>query len=162
MDDGYANRDADWMARTAKDVTAKDLADAAYAKAESEKRHAATCPWCIDDGTSYGEDGHAPGSHESSWKALELGVNDILPGAAAGQLRIASNSGMRIVCRQGDRQHPADRLDPVDIAMFINEHNYLRNGCQERWRAPPTQNKPTPSSRYRWQHEALGSRAQAV
>ena len=61
MDDGYADRDADWMARTARDVTAKDIRDAAACKAEFAERMAAHRP--IDAPM---DDGHIDGSHEGS------------------------------------------------------------------------------------------------
>ena len=49
--------------------------EAAAIRQQFAARHAANCPWCIDDGTCADvEDGHAYGSHESSWRALELGV----------------------------------------------------------------------------------------
>ena len=36
--------------------------------------------------------------------------------------------GMGAVCRRGNRQHPADRPDPMDRAMIVNERFHRLNG----------------------------------
>ena len=35
--------------------------------------------------------------------------------------RVQPSRGMRVVGRRGDRQHAADRLDPVGVAMVVDE-----------------------------------------
>ena len=52
----------------------------------------------------------------------------VLPGAIRGQLRFAGNGGMTVKGRRGDRQNTADRLDPIDLAMLLDEGDHLRNG----------------------------------
>src|SRR3954453_21159168 len=42
--------------------------------------------------------------------------------------RIGSSGGMGVICRWGDRRHFADRLDPVDGAMFVDEGDHFLNG----------------------------------
>ena len=41
---------------------------------------------------------------------------------------VATGGGMDMICRRGDRQNPADRLDPMDGAMIIDERDHLLNG----------------------------------
>ena len=49
-------------------------------------------------------------------------------------------SSMRVVGRLGDRQHRADRLDPVDGSVLVDEGHIASVGG----RAPPVRNTPTP------------------
>ena len=42
-------------------------------------------------------------------------------------VRIGTPGGMRVVGRRGDRQHPADRLDPVDCPMIVDETDHGRD-----------------------------------
>src|SRR4051795_12431569 len=42
--------------------------------------------------------------------------------------RIGPSGGMGVIYRWGDRQHLADRLDPVDGAMLVDEGDHFRNG----------------------------------
>src|SRR3954463_7837041 len=48
----------------------------------------------------------------------------IPPGARGQPLRISPPGGMGVIRRRGDRQHPADRLDPVDGAMLVDEGDH--------------------------------------
>src|SRR3954469_9813239 len=48
----------------------------------------------------------------------------IPPGSRGQPLRISPPGGMGVIRRRGDRQHPADRLDPVDGAMLVNEGDH--------------------------------------
>ncbi len=48
----------------------------------------------------------------------------IPPGSRRQPLRISPPSGVGVIRRRGDRQHPADRLDPVDGAMLVNEGDH--------------------------------------
>ena len=43
-------------------------------------------------------------------------------------IRIAVASGMLVIRRWGDRQNPADRLDPIDVAVVIDERRHRLNG----------------------------------
>ena len=62
---------------------------------------------------------------------------------------------MVVVGRRGDRQHLADRLDPIRFPMIVDErdHGFLGG------RAPPGQNTLTPCEESRSPVEAPGSRA---
>jgi hypothetical protein len=48
----------------------------------------------------------------------------ILLVARRGLGRIGTLRDMGVVGRRGDRQHPADRLDPVDLTMLVNEGDH--------------------------------------
>ncbi|CAN5779529.1 hypothetical protein BH11MYX2_BH11MYX2_38350 [soil metagenome] len=49
-------------------------------------------------------------------------------------VRILGASAVLIVCRRGDRQHVADRLDPVFVAMLVDErHDYLGRRSSSAW-----------------------------
>src|SRR4051794_6320978 len=48
----------------------------------------------------------------------------IPPGSRGQPLRISPPGGMGVIRRRGDRQHPADRLDPVDGAMLVDEGDH--------------------------------------
>ena len=40
------------------------------------------------------------------------------------KVRVSLPSGVRVVRRRGDRQHLADRLDPVDVAVLVDEGHH--------------------------------------
>src|SRR3954468_13143292 len=48
----------------------------------------------------------------------------IPPGARGQPLRISPPSGVGVIGRRGDWQHPADRLDPVDGAMLVDKGDH--------------------------------------
>jgi len=50
---------------------------------------------------------------------------------------------MRAIRRWGDRQNRADRLDPMGVAVIVDEGDHGLTGG----RAPPKQNKPTPCAK---------------
>ena len=50
------------------------------------------------------------------------------PDTIARSRRIAGRSGASVVCRWGDRQNPADRLDPMLDVMIVNEGDHRLNG----------------------------------
>ena len=79
------------------------------------------------------------------------------PGWQSG--RIAPTGDMVVVGRRGDRQHPADRLDPVVGTMVSSMKPII---ASVGGRAPPSQNEPTPCAGSRWPDEARGPRAQAA
>src|SRR3954452_13803018 len=58
----------------------------------------------------------------------------IPPGSRGQPLRISPPGGMGVIRRRGDRQHPADRLDPVDGAMLVDEGDH---GLDRRVGSPP-------------------------
>ena len=61
---------------------------------------------------------------------------------------------MRMVGRRGDRQHLADRLDPIRFPMIVDEAIIASLGG----RAPPGQNTPMPCAESRSPVAAPGSR----
>ena len=79
-------------------------------------------------------------------------------GTRRAPLRIAPPGPVLVVRRRGDRQHGADRLDPV-----------LGSRCSSMkatitslgGRAPPARNTPTPCEESRWRASARDSRARA-
>ncbi len=57
--------------------------------------------------------------------ALDLGLQGLVAlGAARQLLRAGSSRNMGVVRRRGDRQDFADRLDPVDVAMSVDEGDH--------------------------------------
>ena len=46
----------------------------------------------------------------------------------AGPRGVTTGGEMGVIRRRGDRQNPADRLDPMDGAMIIDERDHLLNG----------------------------------
>jgi hypothetical protein len=57
-----------------------------------------------------------------------LHEHQVLSGAWRGQRGIGTLRDMGVVGRPGDRQHPADRLDPVDLTMIVDagDHDFER------------------------------------
>ncbi len=54
--------------------------------------------------------------------ARDLGPQSGIPlGSGRCTARISPARGIGAVCRPGNRQNPADRLDPVDAAMIVDE-----------------------------------------
>src|SRR5690606_14321132 len=49
------------------------------------------------------------------------------PRTVRAQLRVDASRRLRVVRRRGDRQHLADRLDPVDVAVFVDERRHGLN-----------------------------------
>ena len=73
--------------------------------------------------------------------ASDLGRDDQILTRPCRQTRwILSLRDVLVVGGWGDRQDTVDRLDPIGIAMIVNESNHLRNGR----RAPPARIMPTP------------------
>ena len=61
--------------------------------------------------------------------ACDLGLQGpIVPCPCQQACRILSLRDALVVGRSGDRQDTADRLDPIGIAVIVNESNYRRNG----------------------------------
>jgi hypothetical protein len=52
---------------------------------------------------------------------------DIAPGPCRQLTRIGAPGGVGVVRRRGDRQNAADRLDPVDDAVFVDEGDHGLN-----------------------------------
>ena len=52
----------------------------------------------------------------------------VAPDTRRSSVGIAAASDMRIVGRRGDRQHLADRLNPVGGAVIVNEGDHRLNG----------------------------------
>ncbi len=50
-----------------------------------------------------------------------LAQNGVAPDASRSRFGIAPARDMFVVARRGDRQDPADRLDPVDLAVLVDE-----------------------------------------
>ena len=57
-----------------------------------------------------------------------LEILHVLPGTVRGQLGIAGDGGMTVKGCRGDRQNTADRLDPENSTMLLDEGDHLRNG----------------------------------
>ena len=55
----------------------------------------------------------------------QLGVP---PGALREQRGIGPTRGVSTIGRRSDRKNPSDRLDPVSVAMLINEHLHFFMG----------------------------------
>ena len=55
---------------------------------------------------------------------LQIGVSADPVGQTG---RIGSPGGMGAISRRGDRQNPADRLDPVGLTMIVDERNHGLN-----------------------------------
>src|SRR5262249_6733512 len=70
---------------------------------------------------------------------LLQGVVALLAMRPPGGIEALCDMGM--IRRWGDRQHLADRLDPMSLTMIINE----RDHDFDRRSAPPPQNKRSPS-----------------
>jgi hypothetical protein len=57
--------------------------------------------------------------------ALHLDLQHFIPlGARRHPLRIAALRGMFVIRRRGDRQHPADRLDPILFKVIVNKTDH--------------------------------------
>jgi hypothetical protein len=60
--------------------------------------------------------------------APDLGLQGrIALGAARQLLRVGSSRDMGVIRRRGDRQDPADRLDPVGVPMLVDEGDHDLN-----------------------------------
>ena len=72
-------------------------------------------------------------------------------------VRIDALCDMGVIGRRGDRQHPADRLDPVRLAVIVDRGNH---GLNRRSSSAWAKCKRSPCAiRSRWPaHEARGSR----
>src|SRR3712207_9327146 len=63
-----------------------------------------------------------------------------LPDASRGLGGIGTLRDTGVVGRRGDRQYPADRLDPVDLAVIVDEGD---PGLERRARSPPPAKEDT-------------------
>ena len=60
--------------------------------------------------------------------APDLGIRaDVAPGAGRQLARIGAPGGVGVIRRRGDRQNAADRLDPVDGAVLVDEGDHGLN-----------------------------------
>ena len=50
--------------------------------------------------------------------------HQVLPGSRRGPCRIGTSGDTGMVGRRSDLQHPADRLDTVDLALIVNERDH--------------------------------------
>ena len=93
--------------------------------------------------------------------ALDLNLQICVAAEPVGQTGgISAPGDMGMIGRRGDRQNPADRLDPVGLTMIVDEGDHGLN--RRAWmRAPPGRNKPTPCAGFHSPAGALGSRAPA-
>ena len=90
---------------------------------------------------------------------LQIGVSADPVGQTGG---IGSPGEMGAISRRGDRQNPADRLDPVGLTMIVDERNHGLNRKEIReLRAPPGRNKQTPCEGSHSPAGVLGSHAPA-
>ena len=59
----------------------------------------------------------------------DIGLQLQIPAGPGGQPRgVVPLANMLVVAGRGDRQNPADRLDPVSLPMLVDERDHLLNG----------------------------------
>jgi hypothetical protein len=72
---------------------------------------------------------HAVDAEVLRMHACSFGAQRIVAVAARRALgRVAPRGDMGVIGRRGDRQQPADRLDPVDGAMIVEEGDHRFSG----------------------------------